>query len=113
DLTFGLYIQAEDGIRYRNVTGVQTCALPISKPALGNIPVLVTGFSGQNLEWIAQNGDGWMSYFRHPDLQEIYIRDYRSLTNGFKPFVQSLHIDLAEDADEEPTFIHGGFRSGR
>src|SRR5207249_8141534 len=23
--------QAEDGIRYRNVTGVQTCALPISK----------------------------------------------------------------------------------
>src|SRR5699024_11412582 len=26
------FIQAEDGIRYRNVTGVQTCALPI----LGN-----------------------------------------------------------------------------
>src|SRR5207249_8047104 len=24
------YFQAEDGIRYRNVTGVQTCALPIS-----------------------------------------------------------------------------------
>src|SRR5699024_11878925 len=23
-------LQAEDGIRYRNVTGVQTCALPIS-----------------------------------------------------------------------------------
>src|SRR5699024_11341826 len=23
------YFQAEDGIRYRNVTGVQTCALPI------------------------------------------------------------------------------------
>src|SRR5699024_4349283 len=25
------FFQAEDGIRYRNVTGVQTCALPISK----------------------------------------------------------------------------------
>src|SRR5699024_12197631 len=24
------FVQAEDGIRYRNVTGVQTCALPIS-----------------------------------------------------------------------------------
>src|SRR5699024_12200731 len=24
------FIQAEDGIRYRNVTGVQRCALPIS-----------------------------------------------------------------------------------
>src|SRR5699024_11883479 len=25
------FFQAEDGIRYRNVTGVQTCALPISQ----------------------------------------------------------------------------------
>src|SRR5207249_8131097 len=27
------FFQAEDGIRDRNVTGVQTCALPISRPA--------------------------------------------------------------------------------
>src|SRR5699024_7331501 len=27
---FIFFFQAEDGIRYRNVTGVQTCALPIS-----------------------------------------------------------------------------------
>src|SRR5699024_11466889 len=26
------FLQAEDGIRYRNVTGVQTCALPILSP---------------------------------------------------------------------------------
>src|SRR5699024_11700214 len=37
DLLDGLYslcffFQAEDGIRDRNVTGVQTCALPISDP---------------------------------------------------------------------------------
>src|SRR5699024_11710548 len=29
------FFQAEDGIRDRNVTGVQTCALPISSPAAG------------------------------------------------------------------------------
>src|SRR5699024_12121128 len=29
------FFQAEDGIRDRNVTGVQTCALPISPAALG------------------------------------------------------------------------------
>src|SRR5699024_11330933 len=29
------FFQAEDGIRYRNVTGVQTCALPISPPLRG------------------------------------------------------------------------------
>src|SRR6266496_5171872 len=28
------FFQAEDGIRYLYVTGVQTCALPISPPAL-------------------------------------------------------------------------------
>src|SRR5699024_12105243 len=29
-LLFSFFFQAEDGIRDRNVTGVQTCALPIS-----------------------------------------------------------------------------------
>src|SRR5699024_11499554 len=29
------FFQAEDGIRDRNVTGVQTCALPISYPPAG------------------------------------------------------------------------------
>src|SRR5699024_11218637 len=29
DLRTVFFFQAEDGIRYRNVTGVQTCALPI------------------------------------------------------------------------------------
>src|SRR5699024_11745220 len=32
--TGSLFFQAEDGIRDRNVTGVQTCALPISKAAV-------------------------------------------------------------------------------
>src|SRR5438067_2744465 len=30
------FFQAEDGIRYRNVTGVQTCALPILRGEFGN-----------------------------------------------------------------------------
>src|SRR6266704_5329746 len=31
-MIFVFFFQAEDGIRDRNVTGVQTCALPISRP---------------------------------------------------------------------------------
>src|SRR5699024_8840202 len=34
---FFFFFQAEDGIRDRNVTGVQTCALPISAPAPGHV----------------------------------------------------------------------------
>ena len=32
----GFFFQAEDGIRDRLVTGVQTCALPIYKQGIGN-----------------------------------------------------------------------------
>src|SRR5256885_10509284 len=32
-MTFFFFFQAEDGIRDYKVTGVQTCALPISQPA--------------------------------------------------------------------------------
>src|SRR5690606_40375921 len=39
-----LFFQAEDGIRYFHVTGVQTCALPISKWWVdGWVPKGVTG----------------------------------------------------------------------
>src|SRR5699024_12220102 len=38
--------QAEDGIRYRNVTGVQTCALPIWKKRAGREPCLDLRASG-------------------------------------------------------------------
>ena len=33
---FSFFFQAEDGIRDRDVTGVQTCALPISRIAVVN-----------------------------------------------------------------------------
>src|SRR5207249_9211489 len=40
---FFFFFQAEDGIRDRNVTGVQTCALPIS--VVDSIPLENLGFS--------------------------------------------------------------------
>src|SRR2546422_1457655 len=36
----GFFLQAEDGIRYVAVTGVQTCALPISRQRLADKPEL-------------------------------------------------------------------------
>ena len=88
----------------------ETDILP--KPTSGDIPTLITGFSGQSLEWIAKNGDGWMSYPRNPQEQGRMISDWRSLTDRFKPFTQSLYIDLLEDPDAKPVPIHLGFRSG-
>src|SRR5699024_11390725 len=43
------FFQAEDGIRDRNVTGVQTCALPISDPERGMIHI---GFTSSLASYI-------------------------------------------------------------
>src|SRR5699024_11784673 len=46
------FFQAEDGIRDRNVTGVQTCALPILK-----LRVQARAHSGQVAIWLAWRGE--------------------------------------------------------
>src|SRR5271167_4419241 len=49
---FDFFFQAEDGIRYRNVTGVQTCALPIfcmgMAASMGSF-LLMAGEAGQRI----------------------------------------------------------------
>jgi luciferase-type oxidoreductase len=82
------------------------------------IPTMVTGFSGQSLQWISEHGDGWIQYPRHVDKQQMLIRDYRALTEihapgVFKPFTQTLFIDLSEYPDQSPVEIPLGFRLGR
>src|SRR5699024_11672851 len=50
------FFQAEDGIRDRNVTGVQTCALPIFRKAYGHPPTAMLPH-GERGHWLpAPNG---------------------------------------------------------
>ena len=90
----------------------------VPKPHAAGIAMLVTGHSQQSLEWIAANSDGWLTYARHPAHQKPLADRWRALTGDaapglFKPFAQGLHVDLAEDADEDPRLIHNGYRLGR
>jgi luciferase-type oxidoreductase len=82
------------------------------------IPTMVTGFSQQSIHWIAEHGDGWIQYPRSVQKQEMLIRDYRTLTDTkapgvFKPFTQTLFIDLSENPDDSPEEIPLGYRLGR
>src|SRR5699024_11760684 len=58
--SFFFFFQAEDGIRDRNVTGVQTCALPISK--LTNFCLLYKTFrltrTSFQTEWLENTNSG-------------------------------------------------------
>lgn len=88
----------------------------IPKPTTGRIPTLVTGHSQQPLEWIAARADGWLYYPRDPAHQAARLGEWQRLCakNGvFKPFAQSLYIDLAEAVDTPPSRIHLGYRLGR
>jgi luciferase-type oxidoreductase len=82
------------------------------------LPTMPTGFSHQSMEWIAEHGDGWIQYPRSISQQTRLIRDYREMTEAkapgvFKPFSQTLFIDLSENPDQLPVTIPLGFHVGR
>ena len=88
----------------------------LPKPTAGKVPMLITGGSQQAPDWIAANGDGWITYPRSVTAQSRIINDWRerikSAGGPAKPAVQSLYIDLLDDPDAIPQPIHLGFRLG-
>jgi len=88
----------------------------LPKPALGRLPLLITGGSQQSPDWIAENGDGWMLYPREISTQAQIIRDWRQRVQTAgrpaQPVMQPLYIDLADSPDAPPQPIHLGFRLG-
>ena len=89
----------------------------LPKPTSKKIPLLITGFSRQNIQWIAQNSDGWLMYPREILLQQPIVNKWnnevKKTKSKFKPFAQSLYIDLVKDPDANFERIHLGYRLGR
>ena len=70
------------------------------------------------MEWIAAHADGWITYPRALEQQAALVAKWRAAVETvapgvFKPFAQSLYIDLSEDPDAAPQPLHLGFRAGR
>ncbi|WJS05687.1 LLM class oxidoreductase [Roseibium aggregatum] len=88
----------------------------LPKPAGGRLPLLITGGSRQAPDWVAQNGDGWMTYPRDAALQKRIVEDYRTRIREAelpdKPVMQSLYVDLLDETEARPEPIHLGFRAG-
>lgn len=82
------------------------------------IPMLVVGSARQTLPWIAGNAEGWASYHRDEARQQGRIALWQSALahragGQAKPFVQSLHLDLLEDAAAPVQPLELGMRTGR
>lgn len=89
----------------------------LPKSFAGDIPLFVTGHSRQSLDWIAKNADGWLMYPRPLEQQRTVLAQWTDTLNTaditWKPFSQSLYIDLVNDPDAPKTPIHLGYRLGR
>jgi luciferase-type oxidoreductase len=88
----------------------------LPKPVSGKLPLLITGGSQQDPDWIARNGEGWITYPRAIAPQAQIISGWRARVEAAgcpaKPAMQSLYVDLMEAPDAPPQPIHLGFRSG-
>ncbi len=88
----------------------------LPKPQMGKFPLMITGGSQQDPDWLARNGDGWVTYPRNVHAQQSIINSWRKraeeLDAPYKPVSQSLYIDLIDDENASPQPIHLGFRSG-
>ncbi|WP_068399935.1 LLM class oxidoreductase [Kribbia dieselivorans] len=89
----------------------------LPKPVHGRLPILMTGRARQEVEWIAENTDGWLFYTLPFEQQALNIKRWRRLTRReegmFKPFAQATYFDLTEDPTAKPQSIHQGLRLGR
>jgi len=83
----------------------------------GDLPLFVTGNSRQSIEWIAEHAAGWLMYPRQINHQKQVLDQWHSALSkadqSWKPFSQSLYIDLMANPDTPPSRIHLGYRLGR
>ncbi|MEO0570583.1 MAG: LLM class oxidoreductase [Bacteroidota bacterium] len=79
-------------------------------------PLFVTGHSGQHLDWIAAHADGWLYYPRDFSFLKKSMQEWKDslqrTEQPWKPYLQSLYIDLLEDEKAMPKPLHLGFQSG-
>ncbi|GGD01556.1 hypothetical protein GCM10007216_35340 [Thalassobacillus devorans] len=82
------------------------------------IPIFLTGYAQQPLEWVAKHGHGWMFYPQRPDQQATTITEYRNLAAKKNPeehraFLMPLPLDLTADPHHPYEKIPAGYRTGR
>jgi luciferase-type oxidoreductase len=82
------------------------------------IPLLAVGTARQSLQWIAAHADGWATYHREEARQQgriaLWQRALAERAGGaWKPFVQSLQLELLADPDAPAEPLELGLRAGR
>ncbi|WP_226646833.1 LLM class oxidoreductase [Microbulbifer variabilis] len=87
----------------------------LPKPQGTQLPLLITGSSQQPPNWLANNGDGWITYPRTLAQQKDFIKQLRVSRDEYlsnKPIMEPLYIDIMDDPNYPPQQLHLGYRLG-
>ncbi|MDO6693337.1 LLM class oxidoreductase [Aliiglaciecola sp. 3_MG-2023] len=88
----------------------------LPKPQNRRLPLLITGSSQQSPSWLAEHGDGWITYPRAQQLQQQFIQQLRdnsqNQSSAPRPVMEPLYIDLDKNPDSLPQPIHLGYKLG-
>ncbi len=108
---------SEDAASFENSYGSPHGSMDmLPKPVSGKLPLLITGGSQQDPDWIAGHGDGWMLYPRNVSVQSQIISEWQTRVAATgrpaQPVMEPLYIDLVEDENSPPQPIHLGLRLG-
>ncbi|WP_444944257.1 LLM class oxidoreductase [Microbulbifer sp. ZKSA006] len=104
---------AESHPQFQNAFGAVCGDLDmLPKPTEAHLPLLITGSSQQSPDWLANNGDGWITFPQPAAIQEHFISHLRNNASESKPVMEPLYIDITHDPDALPQPIHLGYRLG-
>src|SRR5205823_11024233 len=141
DVFYFFFFQAEDGIRDKLVTGVQTCALPISKAEVGQPssrpagprPTLTWHFTAKNVRdvawaaaanfiWDASGYDGTLiQSFYPPEANPDWARSTEYARHSIKhysekwlryPYPTAINVAGPVGGMEYPMIVFCGHRAG-
>ena len=106
----------EERPTFANSLGELSGALDmLPKPFASRIPMLVTGGSHQDREWVARRGDGWMVYPRPtPQLEQViavYRQDVARTADFDRPVMHPLYFDALPEGSCGAQPLHLGLRS--
>ncbi|MEM6357301.1 MAG: LLM class oxidoreductase, partial [Pseudomonadota bacterium] len=87
-------------------------------PKAPDLPLMAIGGAQQSVQWIAEHMDAWVTYPRDLEQQRGRIDLWKAAVAArapgvFRPFAQSLFVDLTDDPDTAPSEIFLGYRLGR
>jgi luciferase-type oxidoreductase len=83
----------------------------VPAPTADTIPLFPTGHARQDLEYVADHGDGWLFYHLPDRTLETYLADWQAAA-GDKPYAMAVRAELAEDPTADPEYVHQGYRAG-